>query len=243
MSSGSLISAGKSSRYRVCAKATKKREEKIHAPNSELDTGIRQVKIVILGASQVGKTSIIRQFVQNTFAEEYIPTRATEVYRPSCMINDHLYHVKMVDCPQINSFPEDSIEEWSEFRPGKGVRNANAYIMVFDRSSEDSFNYLRTLREQMLDCENDHDAPLWVVCNKCDKAEKDSNKNGGLSKREIANIVKKQWKSPYLECSAKNNWHIVLLFKEVVRSIDLIEYGHKATLMQNALRRKKCVIM
>ena len=78
------------------------------------------------------------------------------------------------------------------------------------------------------------------VGNKHDLAEE-----RGMPRREVANLVKKQWKCGYMECSAKFNWHIMLLFKELMKSIDYIDYGHKPTSVrvQDALRRNRCLIL
>ena len=199
----------------------------------------QHVKIVMLGAASVGKTSIVQQFVYNNFSEEYIPTQHKVCYHPSVIINEHIYEVKITDCPMIPYFPLDSLYEWTDFR-GYGLRNATAYVLVFDITNEESFNYVRSLREQIIEGHaGAHDIPILVVGNKYDLKE-DRN----TSKREVANIVKKQWKCAYMECSAKYNWHIVLLFKELMKVIDQIDYGHKASMrVQNAFRRNKCVIL
>lgn len=202
-----------------------------------LASDIRHVKIVVLGAAGVGKTSIIRQFMYCAFKDEYAPTAKKQVHLPTCVVNDHLYHIRLTDCPAIMTFPHDYIEEWEEFEPGTAVRNANAYLLVYDKTSEESFTYLKNIREQILENINSHEVPIWIVCNKCDLP------TNGLPKREIANMVKKQWKTPLVECSAKTNWHIILLFKELLKTIDYLEEDNKNTLAHSALRRKKCVIM
>ncbi|GFS15557.1 Ras-like GTP-binding protein Rho1 [Elysia marginata] len=165
-----------------------------------LDSDYQTVRLAVLGAPGVGKSSIVRQFVMQQFPEEYVPTEQRQVFCPAVIINEHLYEVRIIDCPYIPYFPVNSLYEWTDFR-GYGLRNATAYVLVYDITSEDSF--------------------------------------------EVANMVKKQWKCGYIECSAKFNWHIMLLFKELMKSIDYIDYGHKPTSMrvQDALRRNRCVIL
>ncbi|XP_064653101.1 ras-like protein family member 10B [Lineus longissimus] len=205
------------------------------------DSEMQVVKLVLLGAPSVGKTSIIRQFVCNEFQEPYIPTGQKTVYHPAVIINDHLYEVKIIDCPVIPYFPVNSLYEWTEFR-GYGLRNATAYILVYDVSSDESFQYIKNLRDQIIESRNMHDVPIFVVGNKQDLASSDGR---GLTRKEVANLVRKQWKCGYIECSAKFNWHVVMLFKELMKTIDYIDYGHKPTSMrvQDALRRNRCVIL
>lgn len=199
----------------------------------------QMVKLAVLGAPGVGKSSIIRQFVGNDFLEDYEPTDRKQLYFPSVIINDHLYELKIIDCPYIPYFPVNSLYEWTDFR-GYGLRHATAYILVYDITSEESFQYIKSLREQILESRDMHEVPIYVVGNKHDLSEE-----RGISRREVANVVKKQWKCGYIECSAKFNWHIILLFKELMKTIDIIDYGHKPTAVrvQDALRRNRCVIL
>ena len=205
------------------------------SPSGELET----VKIVVLGASGVGKTSIIQQFVTQTFTDQYEPTSTRQLHHPCLILNERLYEAQILDCPPLPYFPVNTLYEWSEFR-GYGLRNATAYILVYDITREDSFNYIRTLRDQIVESRDTHDVPMYVVGNKHDLAE-----GRGLPRREVANMVKKQWKCGYVECSAKYNWHIIMLFKELMRSVENIDHSHKPTSMrvQDALRRNRCVIL
>lgn len=40
--------------------------------------------------------------------------------------------------------------------------------------------------------------------------------------KEFSNLVRKQWKCNYIECSAKYNWRIMAIFRELLKSIDPI---------------------
>ena len=212
---------------------------KMANPSSSADPEMHKVKIAVLGGAGVGKTSLIQQFVCNQYTDEYIATEKRQCYYPSIIINDHMYEVKIVDCPVIPYFPVNSLYEWTDFR-GYGLRNATAYILVYDITSEESFQYIRTIREQIVESRDMHDVPVFVVGNKHDLSEE-----RGLPRREVSNTVKKQWKCGYIECSAKYNWHVVLLFKELMKAIDYINFGHKPTSIrvQDALRRNRCVIL
>ncbi|CAH1801561.1 unnamed protein product [Owenia fusiformis] len=202
-------------------------------------TEIQTVKLAILGAPNVGKTSIIEQFVCNTFHSEYDPTVQKQFYYSSVIFNDTIFEIKIIDCPVIPYFPLDSFYEWADYR-GYGLRSATAYILVYDITSDDSFQYVRIMREQILESRL-HDIPIIIVANKFDL----SPDKGVSGRREVANLVKKQWKCGYIECSAKQNWHVVLLFKEVLKCVDCMESNHKTTAdrVQDALRRNRCTIL
>lgn len=209
------------------------------ASHLTIDSDQQKIKLAVLGAPGVGKSSIVKQFVCNHFSDDYEPTERKNVFLPSVIINEHLYELKIIDCPYIPYFPVNSLYEWTDFR-GYGLRNATAYILVFDVTSEDSFQYIKSLRDQILESRNMHDVPMFVVGNKHDLSDERSK-----FRREVVNLVKKQWKCGYVECSAKYNWHIVHMFKELMKAIDYIDYGHKPTSarVQDALRRNRCVIL
>lgn len=196
-----------------------------------------------------------QQFVWNDFADEYSPTDRKHTFYPSVIINDHLYEVKISDIPVIPYFPVNSYYEWTDFR-FYGLRNATAYILVFDLSNIDTFQYIKMIREQIYESRDMRNVPLLVVGNKQDLicnsnvntvGSSSSGSTGGLQqlalpstsgtstllyghsaehrdkRRDIVNLVKKHWKCGYVECSAKYNWRVVAVFKELMKTIDAME--------------------
>lgn len=202
----------------------------------------QHVHIVILGAQGVGKTSLAEQFVFHNFSPEKCQKKYTakcKCYYLSIIINDHLYEVRITDCPAISYFPVSSLSEWTDF-PGSGLRSASAYVLVFDITNAESFQYISSIREQILDSRETHDIPILVVANK-----HDLNDERQMARREVAATVKKHWKCSYIETSAKYNWHVVTAFKELMKVVDCWDIGHKAasSRVQDALRRNSCVIL
>lgn len=79
-----------------------------------------------------------QQFVWSEFCEEYKPTERRETFYPSVVLADRLYELKITDLPMIPYFPVSSHLEWTDFRY-YGLRSANAYVLVFDLSNQDTF--------------------------------------------------------------------------------------------------------
>lgn len=225
-----------------------------------------------------------QQFVWNDFSEEYVSTDRKHTYYPSVIINDHLYELKISDLPAIPYFPVNSFYEWTEFR-FYGLRSATAYVLVFDLSNIDTFQYIRTLRDQIAESRDIRNVPLLVVGNKQDllvttnssatncQGNNSSCTTGHLSsntstvpaigfsnserdkRRDIMNLVKKHWKCGYVECSARYNWRVVAVFKELMKTIDVMEtagagtQGYKEVCspmidnIHEALDRNKCSIL
>lgn len=191
----------------------------------------------------------------NEFTEEYIPTEGKHTYYPSVITNDRLYEIKITDLPVIPYFPVNSYYEWTDYRY-YGLRSASAYILVFDLSNIETFQYVRTLREQICESRNTSNVPLLIVGNKEDLvATEECGGKGAMTgtssgtedrRRDIVNLVKKHWKCGYIECSAKYNWKVVAVFKELIGMIDNVEIRDQSPMLDNiqeALDRNRCTII
>lgn len=108
-----------------------------------------------------------QQFVWNHFNEEYVSSKTKHVYYSSVIFNEHVYQLKITDVPTIEYFPKNSFVEWTDFR-FYGLRNANAYIFVFDLSNLDTFQYIRIIRDQIAESRDLKNVPILIIGNKQD---------------------------------------------------------------------------
>ncbi|XP_055017802.1 ras-like protein family member 10A [Boleophthalmus pectinirostris] len=202
---------------------------------------VETLSIAVIGAPGVGKTSIIRQFIYHDFCDAYTPTRSRYVYRPAVILNGSMYELKVLDVPPITAFPASSSQEWLDLRC-RGVRNANAYILVYDICCVESFEYVKMIRQQIMDNRvlGRSEVPILVVGNK-----RDLQRQRFMPRRAVSVLVKKTWKCGYVECSAKFNWHVVLLFKELlgIAVARGVRQNHTSIRLQGALQRNRCTIM
>ncbi|MBN3319180.1 RSLAB protein, partial [Atractosteus spatula] len=233
---------------------------------------VETLSIAVIGGPGVGKTSIIRQFLYNDFTEVYTPTNSRYVYRPSVILNGNMYDLKIMDVPPLSSFPASTsqmpvvdseavqnpaspgrflnllssldlktLPEWMDLRC-RGVRNANAYILVYDICCVESFEYVKMIRQQIVEHRvgSSSEAPILVVGSK-----RDLQRQRFTPRRAVSVLVKKSWKCGYVECSAKYNWHITLLFKELLGSAVArgLRHNHSSIRLQGALHRNRCSVM
>ncbi|XP_040897754.1 ras-like protein family member 10A isoform X2 [Toxotes jaculatrix] len=133
------------------------------------------------------------------------------------------------------------IREWLDLRC-RGVRNANAYILVYDICCVESFEYVKMIRQQIVEHRegSSSEVPILVVGNK-----RDLQRQRFMPRRAVSVLVKKTWKCGYVECSAKFNWHVVLLFKELlgIAVARGMRQNHTSIRLQGALQRNRCTIM
>lgn len=84
------------------------------------------------------------------------------------------------------------------------------------------------------------ETPIIIVGNK-----RDLQRGRVIPRWNVSHLVRKTWKCGYVECSAKYNWHILLLFSELLKSVGCArcKHVHAALRFQGALRRNRCAIM
>lgn len=138
--------------------------------------GADLIKIVLLGAPGSGKTAIAQQFVWGTFESAYYPTAKKETYYPSVILHDRKYELKIVDIPDIPFFPVNSFYNISDLQ-AYGLRDANAYILVFDLLCPDSFDYVAGMFSQISESRDLGSVPVVVVGNKTDKVNSNISKS------------------------------------------------------------------
>ncbi|KAM8962349.1 ras-like protein family member 10A [Pelodytes ibericus] len=198
---------------------------------------VQTVQVAMLGAPAVGKTSIIRQFLAQEFQEGYTPTEHRELHRVTAVLSERMYELLILDLPYMPRYPGTAEQDWldPQFR---GLRNTRVFILVFDICNPESFHHVKLLRQQIL--ESTGKTPLIVVVGN----KRDQQKHRFAPRNVLSVLVKKNWKCGYLECSARSNWHILLLFKELL--ISMSTRGRRTTssiCLQGALHRDRCSIM
>uniref|UniRef100_A0A8C0P5C5 RAS like family 10 member B n=1 Tax=Canis lupus familiaris TaxID=9615 RepID=A0A8C0P5C5_CANLF len=133
---------------------------------------------------------------------------------------------------------------WKEWADAccRGLRSVHAYILVYDICCFDSFEYVKTIRQQILETRviGTSETPIIIVGNK-----RDLQRGRVIPRWNVSHLVRKTWKCGYVECSAKYNWHILLLFSELLKSVGCArcKHVHAALRFQGALRRNRCAIM
>lgn len=114
-------------------------------------------KIVILGHFGVGKTSLVRQFVESQFSEDYLVTVGVHVKKKELVINHKKVTLILWDIEGNTSV--------DKARPSY-LLGTNGFLYVFDVSRPETYE---NLQEQITYLNTKFPkAPVTVIANKCD---------------------------------------------------------------------------
>ncbi|XP_025080557.1 GTP-binding protein Rheb-like isoform X1 [Pomacea canaliculata] len=173
----------------------------------------KQRKIAFMGFRSVGKSSLIIQFVENHFVDNYEPT-IENTFHKSLKLGGQEYHLQVVDTAGQDEY---SIIPQSYFM------NINGYVLVYSVNSEKSFSVAKFVYQRLLDMKGQMDVPVVLVANKTDlRMERVVSYEDG---KKLAD----SWKAPFIEASAKENSSVREIFEKVVQCISQQENGGTQT--------------
>ncbi|KAL0272181.1 UNVERIFIED_CONTAM: hypothetical protein PYX00_005258 [Menopon gallinae] len=159
-------------------------------------------RVVLMGLAKVGKSSIISQFLYDKYLTKYRET-VEELHRGEYELQDGAsLTLDILDTSGAYQFPA---------MRALSISTADAFILVFAIDKADSWDEVKKLREQIIQARGNK-VPIVVVGNKIDLDEKEREVPREMSESTAAF----DWECGYVECSAKDNSHIIDVFKELL---------------------------
>ena len=159
-------------------------------------------KVLIVGNSNVGKSSIMLRMTDGTFSEQLCPTVGLDFKLKQFTIGSKILKLSLWDTAGQERFRALSPAYY---------RGAHAIVFVFDVSNCQSFNQLEGWIQEADRFSTISNVVKMVIGNKIDKDRAISREEGvsfARSKRML-----------YLETSAKDNKGIAIAFTELVEKI------------------------
>ncbi|XP_069897754.1 ras-related protein Rab-7b [Dipodomys merriami] len=167
------------------------------------------LKLIIVGALGVGKTSLLHQYVHKMFYEEYQTTLGASILSKTITLNDTTLKLQIWDTGGQERFRSMV----STFYKG-----SDGCILAFDVTDLESFEALDIWRGDVLAkiVPTELSYPMVVLGNKIDLAD-----------RKVSQEVARGWcrenDMPYFEVSAKSDINVVQAF-EVLAAQALARY-------------------
>uniref|UniRef100_K7EZT0 Small monomeric GTPase n=1 Tax=Pelodiscus sinensis TaxID=13735 RepID=K7EZT0_PELSI len=177
-----------------------------------------QVRLVFLGAAGVGKTALIRRFLLDTFEPEHQRT-VEEMHSKEYEVSGAIVKVEILDTSGSYSFP--AMRKLS-------IQNSDAFALVYAVDDAESFESIKSLREEILEVKEDKSAPILVVGNKAE-----TRRERQVLTEDAMSLVELDWNNHFLEASAKENENVVEVFRELLRQVNL------PSRLSPALRRRR----
>lgn len=152
--------------------------------------GVNCIKLLTLGNSMVGKSSLIARFIDNKFFDSYISTIGIDFFKKKVKIG-----VNEIDLQIYDSAGQEKYKSISK----QYYHNSEGILLVFDLTSQESFVALDEWIEDLEKVEKD--LPIILVGNKSDLDDRD------VSEEEINKIINDK-KFDYFETSALNGSNV-----------------------------------
>ncbi|KAL7714741.1 GTP-binding protein ryh1-like [Entamoeba marina] len=114
-------------------------------------------KILLLGCNNVGKTSLVRRFVCDSFHEEYNPTLGADIVQTSFMTTEKVMKIYFWDTSGESTYT--SIVK-TYIKHSKGI------LIVYE-SNEESIKKAKWWLDQIDSCSSTN-IPIWLIKNKID---------------------------------------------------------------------------
>ncbi|KAH7985977.1 hypothetical protein HPB49_026177 [Dermacentor silvarum] len=206
------------------------------------------VRIAVMGAARVGKSSLIQQFLYGRVPKQHNAT-VEELHRRdygSANGGRHRLTLELLDTSGSYQFP--AMRQLA-------ITTAQAFILVYAIDDQESFEEVRRLRNEIQEARSELGKgmpPVVVVGNKADLAFR---RCVGYEVAETVATI--DWEHGYVECSALEGLNVTQVFHEVLMQSKLPEvltpsnrrrqscpaqvHSHKR-LYTNGAKRHSCII-
>ncbi|MFX0059635.1 MAG: GTP-binding protein [Candidatus Hodarchaeota archaeon] len=125
--------------------------------------GIYRFKFIVIGDHEVGKTSIIRMFVEGNFLDEYRATIGLNILSHDFIAFGNKISIMLWDIGAQKYFKRYRKTYYD---------GAQAAFIVFDLTNRESFNNVTYWHDELKEFLENKDLPIIIIGNKTDIAEK-----------------------------------------------------------------------
>ncbi|MHA1915324.1 MAG: Rab family GTPase [Promethearchaeota archaeon] len=171
-------------------------------------------KIVICGASSVGKTCLFNRYCFNSFNVDTSPTIGINFHSINLRINYESNPEDIKEHYVVNSIFDFGGQD--RFKPlvGQFLEGTLGALLVFDSVNQSSFTQLDFWYDQLITKSGNSDIPIILVGSKSDLLDK-TPKSDIIPDDLIDNYIKEQRIDGFYRTSALENYNVLEVFKEL----------------------------
>ena len=178
----------------------------------------RQFKIIVLGDSGVGKTSIISQYIKGEFSSELPATIGVEYLSKYVTVEDERIKLGIWDTAGQEKFRTLTRQFY---------RNVDGVIMVYDITRKETLTHIDDYWIQQLTENATNSYQIILVGNKSDL--KDNCDPNDLVTTEMGQELARKHSAMFVEASAKTADHVQNAFEELVNRLRADGKAHVQT--------------
>lgn len=167
------------------------------------------LKVIILGDSGVGKTSLMNQYVNKKFSNQYKATIGADFLTKEVQVEDRLVTMQIWDTAGQERFQSLGVAFY---------RGADCCVLVYDVNVMKSFDSLANWRDEFLIQANPSDPenfPFMVLGNKLDI---DGGNSRVVSEKKAKSWCASKGNIPYFETSAKEDLNVDAAFQCIAKN-------------------------
>lgn len=187
-------------------------------------------KILFLGESSVGKTSILNRFAFNTFNYSQLNTIGIDFTKTTIMVNDKAVKLQLWDTAGQERFYSITRSYY---------RNAHGILLVFALDDDHSFNNIDTWYKGIKK-EIDGDIPVYLIANKTDILEAKDLERKLIITKEKARVMNLK----FYATSALTGENVTDVFNDMANELvnKKIEsaIGRGFKIIKEKTKRKRC---
>jgi len=166
------------------------------------------LKVIILGDSGVGKTSLFNKFINDKFSKSYQATIGADFLTKEMTVDDNVVTMQIWDTAGQERFQSLGVAFY---------RGADACILVYDVTDQKSFESVETWMNEFLmqaTPKSPKEFPFMILGNKADLAKT----KRGVPEAKAQAYCKSKNDIPFYETSAKDNINVEQAFYTIARN-------------------------
>ena len=170
---------------------------------SKSQKGLYNIKIVVIGEHAVGKTSLIKKYMDQVFTEDYKPTIGANIFIKKMVIDGNEYNISVWDLAGQEKY------EKMRFMYYKGAKGA---LIVGDLTRKDTFKKIQGFWAPDFYKHESKNAPVLVIANKSDLEPE-------ISDEELEETANNIDATLYMKTSAKRGTQVIDAFSTLIKNI------------------------